>query len=401
MPEDRLDDCVWLDLEENLIPLDFMSAPPGQEESVIADLQFILTNGMSLDTAPNIKSNLHNLIYTLLDANQHPHIPDGDRCTFLDLGRFFQEPDRKDKILEYVRNPTLKRFGRDEYPEPADRKRILSRMTPFLLSKTMSAIFGDPRPRFSIAEIIDKKKILLVHLPLKNPYAPDYGALLFSKIQHEIFSRDCILEDDRTPMYLYIDEFQNFRSSEHFDRVLEMARSFKLCLTLASLSVAELPSDITTALGVISSRVIFKISPEDQSYFAKIIGNVDPAENTLAKINQLKVKWDVTHDPKVFVQLQIEREYLTTLPQCLTVKDAVKLRKYEAIYLIGDEPAVKEPIPSPPAKRPTPEQQKKLAHIKAHTRKEYGPLPSDLPPIFSPRIMRLSPVFVRLHQRCS
>jgi len=25
----------------------------------------------------------------------------------------------------------------------------------------------------------------------------------------------------------------------------------------------------------------------------------------------------------------------------------------------------------------------------------------DLPPIFSPRIMRLSPVFVRLHQRCS
>ena len=26
---------------------------------------------------------------------------------------------------------------------------------------------------------------------------------------------------------------------------------------------------------------------------------------------------------------------------------------------------------------------------------------SDLPPIFSPGIMRLSPVFVRLHQRCS
>ena len=30
-----------------------------------------------------------------------------------------------------------------------------------------------------------------------------------------------------------------------------------------------------------------------------------------------------------------------------------------------------------------------------------GSYASDLPPISSPRIMRLSPVFVRLHQRCS
>src|ERR1035438_7816918 len=52
VPDDRVDDCIWLDIKDP-IPLDFMSCTHENEERLVSDLKFILTKGMDLSGAPN------------------------------------------------------------------------------------------------------------------------------------------------------------------------------------------------------------------------------------------------------------------------------------------------------------------------------------------------------------
>ena len=189
IPDDRLNDCIWVDIDDPL-PLDFMSCAPGKEDDVVADLKFMLMGAMAeMAQYPNINKNIENLLYTLIDANRHPDLNKEEtrhlRCTFLDVAEFLEDKPRRDFILRHVRNQKLKR-GWDRLPSDADRDKILSRINPFVRSPTLSKIFGDPKPRLNLDEVIEKKKILLVRVPVVNRSSAAYGKFLIAKIQHAV-----------------------------------------------------------------------------------------------------------------------------------------------------------------------------------------------------------------------
>ena len=60
-----------------------------------------------------------------------------------------------------------------------------------------------------------------------------------------------MLEKDRIPFYLYVDEFQNF-ATDSFATILSEARKYKLCLTMAHQYINQL---VTTKFGSTSSAI--------------------------------------------------------------------------------------------------------------------------------------------------
>jgi hypothetical protein len=395
IPDDLEDECIWLDINEP-IPIDLMSCSPGDEEAVVKDLTYILCRGdLDFAQAPDLSTNIENLLYTFLNANQHPNIPDRDRCTFIDIYRFLREPDRQRTILSFVRDRSLlEEWNEENYPKDAAVRKIITRVNEFARSATMRTILGEPRPRLNLEEVLEKKRILLITAPDQHPASSLYGSLLVSKIQHAAFSRKRTLipEDDRTPFFLFIDEFETFRAAKDFSKMLKMARSFKLCLTLANLQLGELDADVRSALRIISTFILLKLDPDDEAKFTGIIGNSNPKYEAIMRKRESAeererhawrewkyAKSDGTNDARAnsaWTRWLIASEELSEIPEPLrniSAADAPNLPRFHAIYKIGDHPPVIEPTPKQPPKHPTPEQIDKLERIKAHTLKHYGP----------------------------
>jgi hypothetical protein len=354
-----------------------MSCADGKEQEVVNDLKYILTAGM-LDTAnaPTLSANIENLLYTLLNANRHPEMPKEKRCTFLDVADFLDDKSRQDFILSYVTDQRLKRCWREELPK-ADKARILSRINPFIRSTTLSKVFGDPNPRLNMHDVINQNKILLVRVPVMNPSSATYGALLVSKLQQAAFVHSRLKKDTK-PFFLYIDEFQNFRATEAFERVLEMARGYKLCLTLANLKLDDLDPRVVSALGIISNYILFQIFAKDAPFYKPIIETQDPDQHIREMFKKEMLNWHLTHPDLEregsWYRLNKLREMTEKLPAPpVTIQDALELDRFEAIYKIAEQPAVIEDGPEPPeSESPTPEQERLMDEIKIVSKKIYG-----------------------------
>jgi len=388
IPEDRIEDCVWLDVE-NPIPLDVMSCPPKKESRVVADLVYILTQGkLDPSHAPDIASNLEYLLHTLIDANKHPKMPENKRCTFMDVYRFFEEGDRRTEILSYVRDRRYQTpWEPGNFPDKTARGRIRTRISPWVNNLTLCTILGEPVPKLNIEELIENKKIIIVSVPDEDPASSLYGSLIVSKIQHAAFSkhRSSLLEHQRIPFFLYIDEFEYFRASASFLKMLNMARSFKLCLTLANLRLSELDAEVRSALQIVSSLILLRIASSDKAAFADEIGTSDPGEIIRQRERRAYREWSHTKSERARTRwLMAFEEAQDHQDAIVTIEDAVKLGRYKAIFKIGDSSPVIAPTPDPPPRQPTQTQREKIARIKENT-KRFGPTDANYAHILSIR----------------
>jgi hypothetical protein len=110
--------------------------------------------------------------------------------------------------------------------------------------------------------------------------------------------RQGLSKSQRTPFFLYVDEFQNF-ATDTFWEILSEARKYGLSLSVAHQFIKQIPDNISDALfGNVWTLVSFRISSEDAMYMEKhfdpFLGSYD-----LANLNQrefyckLLVKWQV------------------------------------------------------------------------------------------------------------
>jgi hypothetical protein len=113
---------------------------------------------------------------------------------------------------------------------------------------------------------MDERKILVVNLSrglVGEDNASLLGALLVTKIQLAAMSRADIPADQRSPFYLYVDEFQNF-ATDSFATILSEARKYGLNLTVANQYIAQMPIEVKDAVfGNVGSIISFRMSADD------------------------------------------------------------------------------------------------------------------------------------------
>lgn len=380
IPEDRIQDCIVADID-NPLPLDFMSCAPGREDDVIGDLQYMLMGEMAGNAQyPQLNENIENLLDTLINANRHPDLNTLEnehlRCTFLDVYEFLKNDDRRKYILRHVTKKRLLDYW-VKLPNDEDKRKITSRINPFVRSDVLSTIFGDPRPRLKIQDVINNKKILLIRLNVQNKNSVAYGKFLMAKIQHAMFS--VTDKRKRIPFFLYVDEFQDFRTSADFERVIDMGRGFLLCFTLSITRLEKLTQSMRSALGGLGSYVIFQLNPDDASFYKNRIEKLDQNKAIREKYESAYLDWQIAppvEDGLDRVAYKFSR--LTQLvaglpPRPVTIQDAIDLEQYHAIYRIGNAKAMIEETPEPGPNRLTQREVWKIEFIKAESIKNYGP----------------------------
>ena len=317
IPESRKDDCIYID-PNNPVPIDVLDyANPREKQTLIGELKYVITRGVSTENAPLMNSMLNDVIYTILDANENGLVP---KATFLDIHDFLAFKTRRDKIMKYVKSERyLERWNEANFPTAKERQPMLTRMNDYVTSDYLTKIFGCPEPALNVARLMDEKKILLVNLGGVDEPTKIFATLLIAKIRQAAFRRNNIPESQRIPFHLYVDEFEFFQTSD-FDQILSFSGGYGLRLTLANQFIGQLDSNIrNSVLGNVGTFIVFCLSPGDAHHFKHIL----PPPPFWAK-------------------------YLPDHPA-----DEVKIEnlpKYKCLYAIaGQEPFVDEsPAPPPP-----------------------------------------------------
>ncbi|HEX7633081.1 MAG TPA: type IV secretion system DNA-binding domain-containing protein [Candidatus Saccharimonadales bacterium] len=214
------------------------------------------------------------LRYSLLALLEYPE------ATMLDITRILTDKKFRTEVLQYVSDPVVRNFWTVEFTSWNDKfaaeavAPVLNKVGAFTANPLVRNIIGQPKSSFNIRQIMDERKILIVNLSrglVGEDNAALLGALLVTKMQLAAMSRADMPAEERTPFYLYVDEFQNF-ATDSFATILSEARKYALNLTVANQYIAQMSQEVKDAVfGNVGSMIAFRMGADDargmQRYF--------------------------------------------------------------------------------------------------------------------------------------
>ncbi|MCX6808625.1 MAG: type IV secretory system conjugative DNA transfer family protein [Candidatus Berkelbacteria bacterium] len=230
---------------------------------------------------PQFEHWMRNACLTLMS---HP-----DGGTIIDVPRIFTDPEFEKDRLKYVTDPVVRSFWEKQMAKTADfhKSEMLNYFTSkfgrFMTNDMMRNIIGQTKSSFDFRDIMDGKKILICNLSkgmIGEINAFLLGMIIVSKIAMGAFSRQDMLEKDRIPFFLYVDEFQNF-ITDVFATILSESRKYKLGLYITNQYIEQLDEKIRAAVvGNAGTLATFRIGAADAEFFAKEFDPLKPDDLT-------------------------------------------------------------------------------------------------------------------------
>jgi hypothetical protein len=101
--------------------------------------------------------------------------------------------------------------------------------------------------------------------------------MIVSQIQQAVWRRAEIPFAERKPFYLYVDEFQDFRTST-FGKILSQARKFNLGLTLANQHPKQIGDLIDDVRGCVSTFLTFRMDADHATALKSAIRPHEPQD---------------------------------------------------------------------------------------------------------------------------
>ncbi len=272
IPAERAADVVYFNPADTDYPMGFNPLEvydPKLKTHTCSELIGVIKRIFENSWGPRLEYILRYSILALLDY------PD---ATMLDITRILTEKKFRNDVLKYVADPVVRNFWIIEFASWNDRfmteavAPILNKVGAFTANPLVRNIIGQPRSSFNIRQIMDEHKILIVNLSrglVGEDNAALLGALLVTKVQMAAMSRADISGEQRTPFYLYVDEFQNF-ATDSFATILSEARKYGLNLTVANQYTAQMMQEVKDAVfGNVGSIISFRTSADDARIMLK------------------------------------------------------------------------------------------------------------------------------------
>ncbi|MGH7195798.1 MAG: type IV secretory system conjugative DNA transfer family protein [Candidatus Saccharimonadales bacterium] len=265
IPAERAQDVIYFNPADTDFPVAFnpMEVPdPKLKSHTTSELIGVLKR-MFDSWGPRLEYILRYCLLALLDYPE---------CTMLDITRILTDKTFRKDVLKYVDDPVVRNFWTVEFASWNDRfaaeaiAPVLNKVGAFTANPLVRNIIGQPKSSFNIRQIMNEHKILIVNLSrglVGEDNASLLGALLVTKIQLAAMSRADIPAEQRSPFYLYVDEFQNF-ATDSFATILSEARKYGLNLTVANQYTAQMPIEVRDAVfGNVGSIIAFRMSADD------------------------------------------------------------------------------------------------------------------------------------------
>ena len=192
-----------------------------------------------------------------------------------DILKIIHQKSYRQECLIHIKSQAIRTFWESEFPKykPNDLLPIMNKLGGFLSHSIVHKIVIENQKQLSLRKIIDEGTILVLNLAkgqVGSDVANILGGLLLTSLASASFSRIDILEKDRTPYFLYIDEFQTISGTELIAELLAQVRKFKIGLVLANQFLHQLdPSVRNSVLGNVGTIVAFRLGISDANLMAK------------------------------------------------------------------------------------------------------------------------------------
>lgn len=272
VPKERIKDVIYFNPGELEYPIAFNpleNIPKDYHHLVVSGLISVFKKIWSEFWGPRLEHILRYSLFTLLEYPE---------ATLLDITRLLTEPWFRSKVLAHVTKPEIRAFWTFEFDKYSQWLRseavapILNKVGQFLTSLPLRNVVGQSKNTFSLKDVMDTGKILIVNLA-KGKVGEDCSSLLGSMIVTEIFlsalSRVNVPEDKRRSFYLYVDEFHNFVTISFAD-ILSECRKYGLNLVLAHQYINQLHEKVRDAVfGNVASMISFRVGADDAKYLAR------------------------------------------------------------------------------------------------------------------------------------
>ncbi|HET6925137.1 MAG TPA: type IV secretion system DNA-binding domain-containing protein [Candidatus Saccharimonadales bacterium] len=265
IPAERAADVIYFNPADTDYPIAFNPMEvndPKLKTHTVSELIGVLKR-MFESWGPRLEYILRYSLLALLDY------PD---ATMLDITRILTDKRFRMDVLKYVEDPVVKQFWTVEFASWNEKfateavAPVLNKVGAFTANPLVRNIIGQPKSSFNIRHIMDQRKILIVNLSrglVGEDNAALLGALLVTKIQLAAMSRADIPAEERSPFYLYVDEFQNF-ATDSFAVILSEARKYGLNLTVANQYIAQMSMEVKDAVfGNVGSIIAFRMGADD------------------------------------------------------------------------------------------------------------------------------------------
>ena len=279
VPRSRVDDIVLIDPcdFDYAVGINFLECG-GLYKQV--QMNFIVNEMMKIfgrlydpvqTQGPVFEQYMRSAMLLIMDNEVH-------KPTLMDIPIVFEDKDFRSFLLDKCKNSVVESFWTKQ-AEEARGDSSLKSMAPYITSKlnqfTANAlirpIIGQPKSTINFREIMDSGKILLVNLSkglLGELDTQLIGMLIIGKIFAEALSRINLKPEKRRPLFLYVDEFQNF-TTDTVAYLLSEARKFGLYLTLANQNLAQLSTNsgrqniLDAVLGNVGTMLLFRLGAVD------------------------------------------------------------------------------------------------------------------------------------------
>jgi len=250
IPEDRIKDVIYmnpddlshpigmnlLELTEGLTGDDLLREKDLITEAAISVLRKIFSED---------DSGGHRIEYVLRNAIQTALTLEGS--TLFTIFELLNDAKFRRKVVKGLEDKNLKDFWDNEIGKAGEFQRvkmaagITAKIGRFLFSASARRVLEQPKSTIDFEDILASRKILICNFSkgmLGEDTSTLFGTTVLAKLQTAALRRARITEQDRTPFYLYVDEFQNF-ATMGFVQMLSEARKYKLFLTMAEQSTSQ------------------------------------------------------------------------------------------------------------------------------------------------------------------
>ena len=218
----------------------------------------------------------------------------GDKYWGPSLNRIFQNALRR--LYQNDDSPTFKEMldlikeelDKDEYKDfyddlgslPKGRTdAVINKLEPFVKNDLLRKIFCQKVSTVDIDELLKPNRLVIWRLPkgeLSEMNAGLIGSALITKLWLTIVSRE---RKERAPVFLAIDEFQNFAHLETLGDLVTEGRKYGVGLLLAHQHTKQVPEKLLgDILGNTATKTIFRVSEKDARMVADSFGSVDKSK---------------------------------------------------------------------------------------------------------------------------
>ena len=155
---------------------------------------------------------------------------------------------------------------------------IVSKLTRMTDNRVLRNMLCGGKRTVDFRALMDSNRILLVNLgkgQIGNQDARMLGMLISKYLFHAAMTRADIARKRRTPFYLYLDEFQNFATTE-MTEVLSEARKFGLHLVLAHQTLSQISQRdqdglLQSVLGNVATQLFLRVGVDEAKTLERMI----------------------------------------------------------------------------------------------------------------------------------